>query len=205
MENNNFYNNNSYKDMIAVTNRHLLDYAMNPFDALLEKIEHLSKLGVKAIVLREKDLSAKEYEELAIKALDICRKNHTPLILHSFSQAAIDLEHRSIHLPLPDLSRTYGNYRKKLLAFDTIGTSVHSVQDMMTAMQCGATYVFAGNIYPTDCKAGLPGRGLDFLAQVCSIATIPVYAIGGVTPEKMPELLMAGASGGCMMSGFMKM
>jgi len=72
-------------------------------------------------------------------------------------------------------------------------------------MQCGATYVFAGNIYKTDCKIGLPGRGLDFLAQVCSVSTIPVYAIGGVTPEKMPELLMAGASGGCMMFGFMKM
>lgn len=202
MKNSNFYNNNSYKDMIAVTNRHLLNDT-NPADALLEKIENLSKLGVKAIVLREKDLSAKEYKELAIKALDICRRNNTPLILHSFAQTAIDLEHRSIHLPLPDLSRAYGNCRKTLLAFDIIGTSVHSVQDMMTAMQCGATYVFAGNIYPTDCKAGLPGRGLDFLAQVCSIATIPVYAIGGVTPEKMPELLMAGASGGCMMSGFM--
>lgn len=198
-------NGNFYKNMIAVTNRHLLDAASDPADALLEKLESLSKLGVKAIVLREKDLSSKKYEALAAKAIDICRQNNTPLILHTFAVPARNLGHRSVHLPLPDLYRIYGNYRKKLSAFDNIGTSVHSVQDMMTAMQCGATYVFAGNIYPTDCKTGLPGRGLDFLAQVCSISTVPVYAIGGVTPEKMPELLMAGASGGCMMSGFMKM
>lgn len=197
-------NNNFYKDMIAVTNRHLLDTGSNPADALLAKLEDISKLGVKAIVLREKDLDIKKYKKLAIKAIDICSRSNTPLILHSFGQAAIDIGHRSIHLPLPDLYRIYGNYRSKLSSFDTIGTSVHSVQDMITAMQCGATYVFAGNIYPTDCKSGLPGRGLNFLAQVCSISTIPVYAIGGVTPEKMPELLMAGASGGCMMSGFMK-
>ncbi len=198
-------NNNIYKNMIAVTNRHILDNSADPADALLTKLDSISKLGVKAIVLREKDLSAKEYEALAVKAIDICRLNNTPLILHTFAKTAMDLGHRSIHLPLPDLYRTYVNYRKKLSAFDTIGTSVHSVQDMMTAIQCGATYVFAGNIYPTDCKAGLPGRGLNFLAQICSIAAVPVYAIGGVTPEKMPELLMAGASGGCMMSGFMKM
>lgn len=198
-------NNNFYKDMIAVTNRHLLDTNGSSTDTLLKKIEFLSRLGVKAIVLREKDLNAKEYEALAIKAIDICKNSNTSLILHTFSRTAIDLGQRSIHISLPDLSRAYGNSRKKLSAFDTIGTSVHSLQDMMTAMQCGATYVFAGNIYPTDCKVGLPGRGLEFLSQVCSISTIPVYAIGGITPEKMPNILMAGASGGCMMSGFMKM
>lgn len=198
-------NNIFYKDMIAVTNRHLLDTTGSSIDTLLKKIEFLSKLGVKAIVLREKDLNEKEYEALAIKAIDICKNSNTSLILHTFSQTAINLGQRSIHISLPDLSRAYGNSRKKLSAFDTIGTSVHSLQDVMTAMQCGATYVFAGNIYPTDCKVGLPGRGLEFLAQVCSISTIPVYAIGGITPEKMPNILMTGASGGCMMSGFMKM
>lgn len=198
-------NGDFYKDMIAVTNRHLIDTATNSTEDLLTQIEALSKLHVKAIVLREKDLNAKEYENLAVKAIDICKQNDTHLILHGFEQTAANIGHRSIHLPLPDLYRIYGNYHHKLSAFDTIGTSVHSVQDMITAMECKATYVFAGNIYPTDCKAGLPGRGLDFLAQVCSISTIPVYAIGGVTPEKMPELLMTGATGGCMMSGFMKM
>ncbi len=198
-------NNNIYKDMIAVTNRLLLDTVSNPADALINKLETISRLGVKAIVLREKDLDAKEYESFAIKAIDICRRNNAHLILHGFEQVALDIGHRSIHLPLSDLYRIHGNYPRMLYAFDTVGTSVHSVKDMLTAIQCGATYAFAGNIYATDCKAGLPGRGLDFLAQVCSVSTIPVYAIGGVTPEKMPELLMAGASGGCMMSGFMKM
>ena len=41
--------------------------------------------------------------------------------------------------------------------------------------------------------------------SVVEIADFPVYAIGGITAARMPEILQAGAAGGCMMSGFMKM
>ena len=40
---------------------------------------------------------------------------------------------------------------------------------------------------------------------VCKEVTIPVYAIGGITKEKMPRILETGAAGGCMMSGFMQL
>ena len=89
--------------------------------------------------------------------------------------------------------------------FKIKGTSVHSVEDMLLARKLGADYAFAGNIYETDCKKGLAGRGLDFLKNVVEIADFPVYAIGGITAARMPEILQTGAAGGCMMSGFMKM
>ena len=73
------------------------------------------------------------------------------------------------------------------------------------AESLGADYLFAGNIFETDCKKGLPGRGLEFLERVCKEVTIPVYAIGGITKEKMPRILETGAAGGCMMSGFMQL
>ena len=76
---------------------------------------------------------------------------------------------------------------------------------MLLAKKLGADYAFAGNIYETDCKKGLAGRGLDFIKSVVEIADFPVYAIGGITAARMPEILQAGAAGGCMMSGFMKM
>ena len=38
----------------------------------------------------------------------------------------------------------------------------------------------AGHIYATDCKQGLPPRGLDFLEEVCRAVDIPVWAIGGI-------------------------
>ena len=85
------------------------------------------------------------------------------------------------------------------------GTSIHSVEEVKEAIELGADYLFAGNIYETDCKKGLPGRGLEFLRQVCNESTVPVYAIGGVNENRLPQILETGAAGGCMMSGFMRM
>ena len=81
------------------------------------------------------------------------------------------------------------------------------VQGKMVSLlkKLGADYVFAGNIFETDCKKGLPGRGLEFLENVCEAVNIPVYAIGGISEEKMPQILGTGAAGGCMMSGFMQL
>ena len=50
--------------------------------------------------------------------------------------------------------------------FEEIGVSCHSLEDALEAQQLGATYLTAGHIFETDCKKGLPGRGLDFLTSV---------------------------------------
>ena len=67
----------------------------------------------------------------------------------------------------------------------------------------GCTYITAGHVFDTDCKEGLPGRGLAFLKQVCESVKTPVYAIGGIDPENYKEVMAAGAAGVCVMSGAM--
>jgi thiamine-phosphate pyrophosphorylase len=132
--------------------------------------------------------------------LEICEKHGTELYLHKYLRAAQVLNHKKIHLPLGDLE-----HLAPLPEGYQYGTSVHSVADAAKAQQLRVSWMFAGNVYETDCKKGLPGRGLDFLTAVCRESGVPVYGIGGITPERLPEIMAAGASGGCMMSGFMKM
>ena len=100
--------------------------------------------------------------------------------------------------------------------FKVIGTSVHSVEDAIKAEQLGATYMTAGHIFATDCKKGLPPRGLDFLKNVCDTVQIPVYAIGGINiassegddstlnVPRLKDVMECGAAGGCIMSGMMR-
>lgn len=92
-----------------------------------------------------------------------------------------------LHLPL-EMLKTIGRPEGLTL----LGTSIHSVEDAKEAGRLGADYVFAGNIFETDCKKGLPGRGLEFLENVCKEVDIPVYAIGGITAEKCPRSLGPG-------------
>ncbi len=152
------------------------------------------------IILREKDLSEDEYKTLAKSIMAICSKHGTACILHSFTKAAFELGCRAIHLPM-DMMRTLSNYEKS--AFDVIGVSCHSAKEACEAEALGCTYITAGHIFATDCKKNLPGRGIEFLRDVCKSVSVPVYAIGGITAENAKDVLSAGAYGVCVMSGTM--
>ena len=95
----------------------------------------------------------------------LCQKAGVPCILHTFVGAARALGARAIHLPLPVLRTLSAGERA---AFPALGASCHSVEEAWEAVALGATYLTAGHVFATTCKAGLPGRGVEFLAQVCA-------------------------------------
>lgn len=166
----------------------------------LSRIEKLAKAKPTAIILREKHLSQNDYEDLAKKVIGICNKYNTQCILHNFPNVAEKLNHNSLHLPLQVLATLTDKEKSQ---YKILGASCHSVGDALKAEKLGCTYITAGHIFDTDCKKGLPGRGLDFLKAVCSSVSIPVYAIGGISPENFSMVRNAGADGGCIMSSAM--
>ena len=96
------------------------------------------------------------------------------------------------------------SFRKKYPHIQRIGTSIHSVEDAIFAESHGADYITAGHIFTTDCKKGLPGRGMEWLKTVCDAVSIPVYAIGGISDANAGELSDCEISGYCMMSASMQ-
>ena len=183
--------------------------------------------------LGKKDMPEAEYLSLARDVTALCKEYDVQCILHSFINVALELNHPYIHLPLPILEKyaaapcqhfmpdvistlSHKNAADYQQFFKVIGTSVHSVEDAIKAEQLGATYMTAGHIFATDCKKGLPPRGLDFLKNVCDTVQIPVYAIGGINiassegddstlnVPRLKEVMECGAAGGCIMSGMMR-
>lgn len=181
---------------ICVTNRTLCR------DDFLTRIDHIVKKGVAdAILLREKDLTEREYLELAEKVLSICKSHNRRCILHTYYKAAKELGCKEIHLPLPLLQKMREEGEKEW--FTTVGTSVHSLKQANLAMHLQADYMTAGHIFETDCKKGLPGRGLSFLSKVVCESEVPVYGIGGISADNAGQIMETGAAGVCIMSGFM--
>lgn len=181
-------------DLICVTNRRLCQ------GDFLERIDAIAACRPAAILLREKDLPATEYHVLARQVLDICQTHGTLCILHSFAAVALELSAPALHLPLP-LLRTLTHQQKK--NFVHLGTSCHSVEEAREAQALGCTYLTAGHIFATDCKQGLPGRGLDFLQNVIRSVDLPVCAIGGIDQSNVASVRRTGAKGICVMSGAM--
>lgn len=85
-----------------------------------------------------------------------------------------------------------------------IGCSVHSSEEAEEAAKQGADYILFGHIFETDSKKGIPPRGTGSLEALKKAVEIPVMAIGGIKPEKVPEVLEAGADGIAVMSGILQ-
>ena len=181
-------------EVLCVTNRLLCG------EDFLGRVEKLARAKPKGIILREKDLTESEYNTLAAAVLKICERYGTPCILHSFADTAAELGVTNLHLPLHILRELSPSKRN---GFTTLGASCHSAEEAREAQSLGCTYITAGHIFDTDCKKGTPGRGLEFLKQVCKSVSLPVYAIGGISEENAEQVIRAGARGVCVMSSVM--
>lgn len=166
-------------------------------EPFLDRVAAVAAAGPAGVLLREKDLSEEDYRTLARQVQAICRRYGVPFLVHTHPAVARELGADGLHLPLPVLRALPAEERQDL---PRLGVSCHTVAEAVEAWQLGADYLTAGHIFETTCKAGLPGRGLDFLAAVCAAVPLPVYAIGGVQPAAVPALRRAGAAGGCVRS-----
>jgi len=175
--------------LICVTHRKLCQ------DDFLLRVQQLAQARPYALMLREKDLDDLSYERLAREVREICERNKVLLILHHHAAVAARMQHDHLQLSMPELQA----YRNELQQM-TIGASVHSTSEAVEAQMLGAAYVVAGHVYATDCKQGLPPRGLPFLQQICQAVEIPVFAIGGINQSNLRATLNCGIKGFCIMS-----
>ena len=72
--------------------------------------------------------------------------------------------------------------------------SIHSRDEAERAMAGGAEALVAGMIWPSPTHPGRAAAGLDLIEQVAPLGA-PVYAIGGVSPERAGAVRDAGAWG----------
>ena len=176
------------------------------FSAYEKKII-LKNFEIVALTLREKDLDKNEYLNLVEKIYPICKKYGIDLILHQNYDLNLDKKYKigGFHLSYEIFKSLNKNIREKLIKkYKRIGVSIHSLEEAKDVENLGATYVVAGHIFETDCKKGLEPRGLNFIKELSSILTIPIFAIGGINEENSNLVLNSGAFGVCMMSSLMK-
>lgn len=178
--------------IISISNRKLCH------DDFLSRLESISNSGVESIYLREKDLSQDEYTSLAEKVLKVC--NNCDIYIVKYIDVAKTLNCKNIHLSYKDFLSNCD----ALGDFKNVSVSVHSVDEAITSSKMGATRLITGHIFATDCKKNLAPRGLEYLEKVCSSVNIPVYAIGGISPNNAMQTINRGADGVCVMSSLMQ-
>ena len=153
------------------------------------------------MILREKDLADEQLLPLARSISSIAAGHGRRLIVNSSLEVAGAVKAWGVQLPFGifDEARRDGRLEK-----NNFGVSVHSLEQAVIAEEAGARWVLAGNIFATDCKKGLPGRGPEFLRKLKHRLSIPVWAVGGLSAGNIELAARAGADAVCLMSGLLQ-
>lgn len=175
--------------LLLVTDRHQIGARSLP-SVLQEAI----RAGNLAIQLRERDLMTGDLVALARKVRTIIAAHSVRLLVNDRVDLTLALHLDGVHLRASSLSAAVA--RRLLGPNCLIGVSTHSIEEVLHANREGADYVMFGPIFDTPSKRlfGTP-RGVSELAEACRRSTAPVFAVGGVTSERVPEVRRAGAHG----------
>ncbi len=175
--------------LLAVTN----DFLSVP--KLARSILEISNY-VDYVHIREKSKSISDIRSLlSLLEGKIDRKK---LVIHDLLNLALLYEIPSIHLS--SIGLPVKKVREENPAL-RIGRSVHSLEEAKQAELDGADYVLYGHLFETNSKKGMPPRGLAELTMIKSVLDIPVYGIGGISPNHLKAIRETDIDGVAVMSG----
>jgi thiamine-phosphate pyrophosphorylase len=150
--------------------------------------------GVRAVQLREKDLSGRELHELAAALRALTARHGARLLVNDRVDVALAASADGVHLGTSSIPPAAA--RRLLGPEALIGCSTHDLRELAEAEAGGADFVTFGPVYATKSKAPFgPPVGIEPLRRACAAARIPVFALGGIDAENAGEVLGAGAWG----------
>jgi len=167
-----------------------------PADGLLRLSRRACEAGIPlALQLREKALPDSELLRQARRLVEAGDPARTPVMVNGRLDVALAAGAAGVHLPACGVP--LGRVRQAVGEALTVGVSTHSPEEVRSAVAGGADYIIFGPVFATPSKAGLgEPQGLTGLGQAVEAAgSVPLLAVGGVTPETAGACREAGAWG----------
>lgn len=158
--------------------------------------------GLSAIQLRERDVPTRELLDLARDIRTAVLPHGVSLVLNDRVDLVLALNAGGVHLRADSLPVSVA--RRLLGAQRLIGVSTHALDEVEEANRAGADYVLFGPVFDTPSKRPFgPPQGLDRLAAACRRSSIPVFAVGGITSARVPDIRRAGAHGAAVIGAIL--
>lgn len=164
-------------------------------DSFAATVEKAVRGGASVVQLREKDTPGDEVVSLGKALLKMTRKYEVPLIINDSVELAKAIGADGVHLGEDDPMISHA--REVLGGDRIIGVSCYGkLERGIDAEREGADYVAFGTPFFTPTKPERTPTSFDVLREAVSrIKSIPVFAIGGITPENADSVLETGVDG----------
>ncbi len=165
-------------------------------------MRRLVPLGVQTIQLRLKDAAEAEVRRQILESLEICIRHGCQLIVNDYWREAIAAGADYIHLGQEDLAAA--DIPTIKAAGVKLGISTHNEEELAIALAAEPDYVALGPIYETKLKVMPFGpQGLDRVRLWKDrLGSTPLCAIGGITPDRAPGVVAAGADSVAVITDF---
>ncbi|AFW02072.1 thiamine-phosphate diphosphorylase [Gluconobacter oxydans] len=167
-------------------------------------VERLGGAGARFIQLRLKDLPPEELRAQIETAQELAVRHNVALVLNDYWELAIELGYEWLHLGQEDLDTADLNAIRQTGI--RLGISTHSHEELQRALAYKPDYVALGPIWETKLKKMAFGpQGVERLTEWRELCgDVPLVAIGGITLERLPSCLKAGADSVAAVSDFIR-
>ncbi|MDP7134643.1 MAG: thiamine phosphate synthase, partial [Planctomycetota bacterium] len=176
--------------------------------SVLDGIDHETALraaiegGVQMVQLREKEMTDRQFYSLAENLLSICERSDVLCLINDRAHIAGAVDADGVHIGVDDLP--LGAARKVIGSGKILGATSHTLDEAQAGQGAGADYLGFGTMFPTNTKTGLTIRGLEEWSKLEGHIEIPVYAIGGITLDNLPQLTDRGVGRVAVSSGILR-
>ncbi|AVQ47175.1 MULTISPECIES: thiamine phosphate synthase [Clostridium] len=150
--------------------------------------------GVTIVQVREKDISTREFYNVAKEVKEVTDHYKVPIIINDRLDIAQAINAHGVHLGQKDMQL---NIARRILGKDKIiGISVGNIKEALEAENNGADYLGIGTIFPTGSKKDVDAIiGIDGLSKIKNNISIPSVAIGGINKTNFKDVLNTGIEG----------
>ena len=150
-----------------------------------ESVSEAIRGGASVIQLREKDVTSRDFFEIAESVHRITRAAGVPLIINDRVDIALAAGADGVHVGQDDLPcRTV----RQIAGPDMlIGVSVSALDEAIRAEQDGADYLGVGAMFPTGTKTDAEVITVDLLKEIRKAVSIPIVIIGGINMNTAPQ------------------
>jgi thiamine-phosphate pyrophosphorylase len=158
--------------------------------------------GVQVLQLRAKGVELAEISTIARELHRVTSAADVPLVINDHAAIARDVGAEGVHVGQDDIS--IAEAREIAGADVFVGRSTHSVAQAARAAAEGADYIGFGPLFATPTKPDYRAIGLADIARVHELVQVPIFCIGGIKRENLPQVIEAGARRVVIVSGLLQ-
>ena len=185
-----------HPEIVAIVDR---GYARD-FEHWINVVRCLSELPddpTLCVQIRAKSLPSEELEESAKRAREACRNRSVTLSWNGDPRIAASFGFDGCHQPQAKISKL-----DKETSHLIHSASVHDEASLRQAQSCGVDFVIYGPVFNPHWK-NVEAQGVDELARLASLASVPLVAIGGMKTNTLSSVSKTGACGIACVSSVM--